>query len=92
MARFPVTALRSVDLGTPDLDLSLKFYCEVWGLELVTRAADVIYLRAGDFLLPRRRGWRRSALRWGGRACSCACDRGGWGKLNEKSPRFGKEP
>ena len=46
MPRFPVTALRSVDLGTPDLDLSLKFYCEVWGLERVASAADVIYLRA----------------------------------------------
>ncbi len=46
MPRFPVTALRSVDLGTPDLELSLKFYSGVWGLELVTRTADVIYLRA----------------------------------------------
>ncbi len=46
MPRFPVTALRSVDLGTPDLDLSLKFYCDVWGLELVTGTADAVYLRA----------------------------------------------
>ena len=46
MARFPVTALRSVDLGTPDLDRSVKFYCDVWGLTLVTRAAGMVYLRA----------------------------------------------
>ena len=46
MPRFPVTALRSVELGTPDLDRSLKFYCDVWGLALVTRAAGVVYLRA----------------------------------------------
>ncbi len=46
MARFPVTALRSVDLGTPDLDRSVKFYCETWGLTLVTRAAGIVYLRA----------------------------------------------
>ena len=35
MPRFPVTALRSVDLGTPDLDLSEHFYTTVWGLDLV---------------------------------------------------------
>ncbi|MCG2628412.1 VOC family protein [Bradyrhizobium sp. WYCCWR 13023] len=46
MPRFPVTALRSVDLGTPDLDRSMGFYCDVWGLSLVTRAAGVVYLRA----------------------------------------------
>ncbi|MBR0833711.1 VOC family protein [Bradyrhizobium manausense] len=46
MPRFPVTALRSVDLGTPDLDRSVKFYCEVWGLALVTQAAGIVYLRA----------------------------------------------
>jgi catechol 2,3-dioxygenase len=46
MARFPVTTLRSVDLGTPDLDRSVKFYCDVWGLTLVTQAAGSVYLRA----------------------------------------------
>ncbi|MDA9437437.1 VOC family protein [Bradyrhizobium sp. CCBAU 51627] len=46
MVRFPVTALRSVDLGTPDLDRSVAFYRDVWGLSLVTRAAGVVYLRA----------------------------------------------
>jgi catechol-2,3-dioxygenase len=46
MPRFPVTALRSVDLGTPDLDRSQKFYREVWGLEAVARASDAVYLSA----------------------------------------------
>ncbi|MBR0755459.1 VOC family protein [Bradyrhizobium jicamae] len=46
MPRFPVTALRSVDLGTPDIDVSAKFYCDVWGLERVAEVAGVIYLRA----------------------------------------------
>jgi catechol 2,3-dioxygenase len=46
MARFPVTALRSVDLGTPDPALSERFYCETWGLELTARAEGVVHLRA----------------------------------------------
>lgn len=46
MPRFPVIALRSVDLGTPDLDRSVRFYCDVWGLSLVTRADGIVYLRA----------------------------------------------
>jgi catechol 2,3-dioxygenase len=46
MPRFPVTALRSVDLGTPDLDRSQAFYREVWGLEAVARASDAVYLSA----------------------------------------------
>ena len=54
MPRFPVTALRSVDLGTPDLALSERFYCETWGLEPVARSEGVVYLRAtgGDRLVP----------------------------------------
>jgi catechol 2,3-dioxygenase len=46
MTRFPVIALRSVDLDTPDLTRSEEFYVEVWGLESVERAADRVYLRA----------------------------------------------
>ena len=46
MTRFPVTALRSVDLGTPDPVRSERFYSEVWGLEVVTRDGGVVYLRA----------------------------------------------
>ena len=37
MSRFPVTALRSVAIGTPDLELSEHFYTTVWGLDLATR-------------------------------------------------------
>jgi catechol 2,3-dioxygenase len=46
MTRFPVTALRSVDLGTPDLARSEAFYRDVWGLERVATSEDVVYLRA----------------------------------------------
>jgi catechol-2,3-dioxygenase len=46
MTRFPVTALRSVDLGTPDLDRSEQFYVSVWGLDVVARETGVVYLRA----------------------------------------------
>src|SRR5882757_1194356 len=49
MTRFHVLALRSVDLGTPDLERSTEFYVNVWGLELVERIDDSVYLRAsGD--------------------------------------------
>ncbi|MBR1219495.1 VOC family protein [Bradyrhizobium sp. U87765 SZCCT0131] len=46
MSRFPVIALRSVDLGTPDLARSEQFYVAVWGLEVVARDNGVVYLRA----------------------------------------------
>jgi catechol-2,3-dioxygenase len=46
MTRFPVIALRSVDLDTTDLKRSEKFYSDVWGLEVVERMTDRIYLRA----------------------------------------------
>jgi catechol 2,3-dioxygenase len=46
MTHFPITALRSVDLDTPDLQQSLQFYTSVWGLELVTQHEGVAYLRA----------------------------------------------
>jgi catechol 2,3-dioxygenase len=47
MTRFPVSALRSVDLGTPDIDRSEQFYVAVWVLEVVARHNGVVYLRAG---------------------------------------------
>ena len=47
MTRFPVSALRSVDLGTPDIARSEQFYVTVWGLEVVARDHGVVYLRAG---------------------------------------------
>lgn len=46
MTHFPVTALRSIDLETPDLGRSEHFYTSTWGLELVTRHEGVTYLRA----------------------------------------------
>jgi catechol-2,3-dioxygenase len=46
VTHFPVTSLRSVDLETPDLPRSEAFYTNVWGLDLVTRAGGVTYLRA----------------------------------------------
>ena len=46
MTHFPVTALRSVDLETPDIARSEQFYTSVWGLDLVTRHEGVTYLRA----------------------------------------------
>src|SRR5262245_13011033 len=46
MTRFPVTALRSVDLGTPDIDRAERFYTSVWGLEVVAREKGSVYLRA----------------------------------------------
>ena len=46
MTRFPVSALRSVDLGTPDIGRSEQFYVAVWGLEVVARHNGVVYLRA----------------------------------------------
>ncbi|MBC7784388.1 MAG: VOC family protein, partial [Burkholderiales bacterium] len=45
MIRFPVCALRSVELGTPDLDVSERFYTTVWGLDVAARTADAVYLR-----------------------------------------------
>jgi catechol-2,3-dioxygenase len=46
MTRFPVIALRSVDLDTTDLKRSEQFYVDVWGLEVVARTTDRVCLRA----------------------------------------------
>lgn len=46
MTRFPITALRSVELGTPDIETSEQFYVSVWGLEVAARSNGVVYLRA----------------------------------------------
>ena len=43
MTHFPVIALRSVDLETPDLGRSEQFYTSVWGLDLVTRHDGITY-------------------------------------------------
>ena len=41
-----VIALRSVELGVPDIEASLRFYRDVWGLEPVAEEKGVRYLRA----------------------------------------------
>jgi len=49
MRYFPVAALRSVELATPDLANSVDFYTRVWGLEVVAEARDKVFLAAtGD--------------------------------------------
>ena len=46
MPGFPVTALRSVDLDVPDLAAAERFYTEVWGLAVASRAGAAVYLHA----------------------------------------------
>jgi catechol 2,3-dioxygenase-like lactoylglutathione lyase family enzyme len=46
MNQFPISALRSVEIGTPDLEMAESFYTEVWGLEVVSHQNDAVYLRA----------------------------------------------
>ncbi|WP_439596347.1 VOC family protein [Falsiroseomonas sp.] len=46
MTRFPLTALRSVDLLVPDLALAERFYTATWGLTVVARDAASLWLRA----------------------------------------------
>jgi catechol-2,3-dioxygenase len=48
VSRFPVSALRSVDLTTPDLSGSERFYTETWGLTVAARADGIVYLAASD--------------------------------------------
>jgi len=46
MSQFPVSAMRSVEIGTPDLEKAENFYTEVWGLEVVAHQDGAVYLRA----------------------------------------------
>ena len=49
MTRFPVCALRSAELDTPDLPKSEEFYTRIWGLTVAERTPNTLYLRAtGD--------------------------------------------
>lgn len=49
MSAFPVVALRSVELTTPDLRGSADFYTQVWGLDFVAEADGRLFLAAtGD--------------------------------------------
>jgi catechol-2,3-dioxygenase len=40
-----VTALRSVDLGVPDVESTARFYSDIWGLESVGTEGGSVYLR-----------------------------------------------
>ncbi|MDF0519191.1 VOC family protein [Bradyrhizobium yuanmingense] len=46
MPAFPVTALRSVEITTPQLAGSVEFYSKVWGLDVAAEAGDTVYLAA----------------------------------------------
>lgn len=46
MSHFPVIALRSVAIGTPNLARSERFYTQVWGLSAAARQNGAVYLRA----------------------------------------------
>jgi catechol 2,3-dioxygenase-like lactoylglutathione lyase family enzyme len=46
MSDFPVMALRSVEIGTPELKRSLDFYTKVWGLDFAAEADGTVYLAA----------------------------------------------
>jgi catechol 2,3-dioxygenase len=43
---FPVIAIRSVDLGVPDIEGAEAFYTRTWGLEVAARQGGAVYLRA----------------------------------------------
>lgn len=45
MARFPVAALRSVDIAVRDLEAAVDFYTAIWGLTLVERTNEAAWLR-----------------------------------------------
>src|ERR1017187_4290277 len=46
MADFPITAIRSVEFGVPDLDRAEEFYTGTWGLRMCARYGEIVYLRA----------------------------------------------
>lgn len=49
MTDFPVTALRSVEIGAPDLPGLIAFYTQIWGLEVAAQVGDKVFLAAtGD--------------------------------------------
>lgn len=65
MTDFPVIALRSVELGTPDLLGSVDFYTRVWGLTIVAETEDKVFLAAtgDDFHVLELKRSDRSELR-----------------------------
>jgi catechol 2,3-dioxygenase-like lactoylglutathione lyase family enzyme len=46
MPEFPVTAIRSVELGVPDVARAEAFYSDVWGLKVAERGAGAVFLCA----------------------------------------------
>jgi catechol-2,3-dioxygenase len=46
MAEPRVTALRSIDLGIPDVEANTRFYSDVWALDPVAVEGGSVYLRA----------------------------------------------
>ena len=46
MGDFPAIAIRSVDLGVPDIVRAAAFYTGTWGLEVAARQGRAVYLRA----------------------------------------------
>jgi catechol 2,3-dioxygenase len=46
MSDFPVTALRSVEIVTPQPAVSVEFYTRVWGLDFAAEADGTVYLAA----------------------------------------------
>lgn len=65
MTDFPVSALRSVEIGTPDLAASVDFYTRVWGLDVVAETGDKVFLAAtgDDFHVLELKQSDRSELR-----------------------------
>lgn len=65
MSAFPVIALRSVEISTPDLARSAKFYTDVWGLEFAAEADGKLFLAAtgSDFHVLELKPGDRPALR-----------------------------
>ena len=46
MSRFPISHIRSVDISTPDMAGAEQFYTTAWGLEVVARQNEAVFLRA----------------------------------------------
>jgi catechol 2,3-dioxygenase len=65
MSDFPVSALRSVELSTPDLNGSVDFYTRVWGLEVVAEAEGKVFLAGcgDDFHVLELKAGDRAELR-----------------------------
>jgi catechol 2,3-dioxygenase len=65
MTEFPVIALRSVELATPDLATSVDFYTRIWGLDVVAEVGGKVFLAAAgdDFHVLELKQSDRSELR-----------------------------